>query len=51
MAEKKWKQHCQAGRHDLGLRRRSHRLMFRVICERDCDAQPYLTWQGEELFT
>lgn len=34
ITENKWKQGCGVRRYDLGLRKRSHRLMFRVICER-----------------
>lgn len=49
ITEKKWKQHCGARRPDFGLRRRSPKLTFRVVCERDCDAQRYFTWQGEDI--
>lgn len=48
ITENKWKQDCGVRRYDLSLRRRSLRLMFRVIRERD--ARRYLTWQGDELF-
>lgn len=51
ITENKREQHCGARRHGLRLRRRSRRVVFRVVCERDCKAQRYLTWQGKELFS
>lgn len=53
ITENKWKQDCGVRRYDLGLRR-SHRLMFKMICERlPKDTSPgrgmsYLAWQEHD---